>query len=211
MESYANLYKDQWLQTEPSGTSMGALTNYTQDLFFSMERLSSNAYTVKRLNPASDKLPFIVDDSIVQKLSGQTLSALFKAGRLFVGDHSTQLPFASDMIPGRSQAYTVGYFYIHPTKNQFLPLAIKTYTGANLTYTPLDQPQDWLLAKIMYNNNDFFHGQVYHLAGTHDVAEIVYLAALRTLSPAHPVAAYLKRSKFLHLSTLFWCCFERTN
>ncbi|KAL2873152.1 hypothetical protein SGCOL_011711 [Colletotrichum sp. CLE4] len=39
----------------------------------------------------------------------------------------------------------------------------------------------------MFNVNDFFHGQVYHLLNSHDVAEIVYLAALRTLSSRHPV------------------------
>jgi len=196
LEDYTDLYTDLWTLTEPNGTSVGALTNYTQDLFFSMERLSANPFSIRRLNPQIDNIPYIVEDAIVRNLTGKTLNCLFEEGRLFVADHSNIKPFGSETIEGRYTAFCTALFYICPTKNQLLPLAIKTNTGADLIYTPLDAPNDWLLAKILFNSNDLFHGQMYHLVGTHAVAEIVYLAALRTLSTSHPVFAYLQRGKF---------------
>jgi hypothetical protein len=39
---------------------------------------------------------------------------------------------------------------------------------------------------MMFNENDLFHAQMYHLVASHDVDEIVHEAALRTLSDNHP-------------------------
>lgn len=62
-----------------------------------------------------------------------------------------------------------------------------------------DTADDWLLAKMMFNANDFYQGQFGHLAATHYAAEIVYEAAIRTLSDDHPVFAILRRRKnFCH-------------
>lgn len=162
-----------------------------------MERLSANPYSIRRLDPQLDNVPYTVEDEIVRNLTGEALDSLFKNGRLFVADHSDIKSFGSEKIEGRYTAFCTALFYICPIRNQLLPLAIKTNTGADLVYTPLDAPNDWLLAKILFNSNDLFHGQMYHLAGTHAVAEIVYLAALRTLGTSHPVFAYLERGKVL--------------
>jgi hypothetical protein len=97
---------------------------------------------------------------------------------------------------GKFGAFCTGLFYIHPTSKNFLPLAIKTNVGSNLVYTPADTPTDWLLAKMMFNVNDFFHAQMFHLTATHDVAEAVHQAALRTLSEEHPVMVLLERFMF---------------
>ena len=95
--------------------------------------------------------------------------------------------------PKRYGAACSAYFFIHPKSKDFLPLAIKTNTGADLTYTPLDEPNDWLLAKMMFNVNDMFHAQMLHLVITHDVSEGVHQAALHTLSEDHPVMVVLDR------------------
>lgn len=156
-----------------------------------MERLTSNPYVVERL-PISQQLPFVVNDSLVIKISGLSLSNLHTQGRLFYADHSyqsnsTRYPVGSGKYTSACQAY----FYISPSTGDFLPLAIKPEPGSNIVYTPLDSANDWLLAKILFNTNDLFHGQVYHLAASHDVAEIVYEAALRTMSIKHPVRGFL--------------------
>ncbi|THC96181.1 hypothetical protein EYZ11_004344 [Aspergillus tanneri] len=65
--------------------------------------------------------------------------------------------------------------------------------GRDLTYTPLDDENDWLFAKVAFSMNDLFHSQLYHLAATHDVAEPVHQAALRTMSSRHPVRGFLDR------------------
>ncbi len=72
-------------------------------------------------------------------------------------------------------------------------MAIKTNAGSDLIYTRLDTPTDWLLAKMIFNVNDFFHSQMFHLVVTHDVSEAVHQAALHTLSESHPVMIILER------------------
>lgn len=151
LDAYVKLYDGQWTSTLPTGPVPGVLTNYTQDLLFSMERLSVSPSAVRRLSPTADALAFLVDDAVVQQVSGATtLKALLDAGRLFYVDHSDQATLA------RTSAYVPAcdaYFFLHEKSGQFLPLAIRTGIGANLIYTPADHANDWLLAKIMFNTN----------------------------------------------------------
>jgi arachidonate 15-lipoxygenase (second type) / 8-lipoxygenase (S-type) len=179
----------------PEGLDPGMLSNYTKDLLFSMERLSVNPYSVRRLHPTQDSLPFVVDNGAVKYVTGVALESLHASGSLFYADHRSQARLQKTI---RYAAACDAYFYIHPTTSDFLPLAIRPNGGSNLTYTPLDTPNDWLLAKMMFNLNDFWYGQMYHFVATHEVVEIVYEAAIRTLSDNHPVLAILNRSKFLH-------------
>ena len=156
-----------------------------------MERLSNNPFPIRRLHP-NDTLPFVVDDEMVRKLANQSLKQLHAAGRLFLVDHSYQANYSQ--AEGRFTAACTAYFFIDPVSGNLLPLAIKTNVGSDLIYTPLDADEDWLLAKIMFNVNDLFHGQILHLANSHAVAEIVHEAALRTMSARHPVRAYMDNS-----------------
>nr|P0CT92.1 RecName: Full=Manganese lipoxygenase; Short=MnLOX; AltName: Full=Linoleate 9S-lipoxygenase; Short=Linoleate 9S-LOX; AltName: Full=Manganese 9S-lipoxygenase; Short=9S-MnLOX; Flags: Precursor [Nakataea oryzae]BBC44107.1 lipoxygenase [Nakataea oryzae] len=190
LDDFALLYDGHWKASVPEGIEKGMLSNYTSDLLFSMERLSNNPYSLKRLHPTKDKLPFSVEDKVVKQLTATTLAALHKAGRLFFVDHSDQKKYTPQA--GRYAAACQGLFYVDARSNQFLPLAIKTNVGADLTYTPLDDKNDWLLAKIMFNNNDLFYSQMYHVL-FHTVPEIVHMAAIRTLSESHPVLAVLNR------------------
>lgn len=190
MEDYTLLYDNEYLNTLPEGPAAGMLTNYTQDLLFSMERLSLSPYAVRRLLPLVDSLAFAVDDTTARKVTGSTLRELLWAGRLFYVDHSSQGELS------RTSAYAAAcdaYFFIDQASGDFLPLAIRTGVGANLVYTPRDSPGDWLLAKIMYNTNDIWFTQFNHLAATHQVVQIVWIAAIRSLSVEHPVHALLER------------------
>lgn len=200
------LYNDEWTSTLPKGPVPGILSNYSQDLLFSMERLSNSPYAVRRLNPSVDTLAFDVEASIVEQVSGSSsLQALLEAGRLFYIDHSAQGKLARVTTTTTTAAsggvrYAPAcdaYFYISETSGEFLPLAIRTGVGANLVYTPQDEAADWLLAKMMFNVNDSWFVNWYHLASTHEVVQIVWMAAIRTLSVEHPVYALLARRKFL--------------
>lgn len=161
------------------------------DQLFSMERLSINPYVVRRLHPSADTLPFGVEDDIAEEIAGLRLSDLHHMGALFFADHSILGKYASN--PGRYGGACSAYFFIHPKSGDFLPLAIKTNVGADLVYTPKDDENDWLLAKMAFEMNDVFHAQVWHLSHAHDVAEITYLAAIRTVSRKHPLRGYLDR------------------
>ncbi|EFX01408.1 arachidonate 8-lipoxygenase [Grosmannia clavigera kw1407] len=190
LEDYVKLYTGEWLNSLPNGTDLGILTNYTQDLLFSMQRLSSSPYQVRRLRFGSESLPFAVDDSITNAITGMSIEQLYLEGRLFYADYRDQLGLEST---GRYSAACEAYFYIDASSGKFLPLAIRTNVGSNLVYTPLDSTNDWLLAKIMFNVNDFWFSQWNHLAATHFVMQIVWAAAIRTLSREHPLFAVLNR------------------
>lgn len=188
------MYKDHWKRSIPTGPAVGALSNGSTDLQFSMERLSASPYSVRRLHPIIDDLPFPLDVDLAVKIAGLDLETLHKEGRLFFSDHAAQLLFPKTE---RYSAACSAYFFIHPESNDFLPLAIRTNTEHDLVYTPLDTPNDWLLAKIMMNSNEAVFNEVYHVAATHAVQEIVYLAALRTLHDNHPVLKLMERCKYI--------------
>jgi arachidonate 15-lipoxygenase (second type)/8-lipoxygenase (S-type) len=193
VQDYTKLYPNNFENTLPRGPDAGAETNFTQDLFFSMERLANSPYQVRRLNPSSESLAFKISDATARKISGYTLQNLFSAGRLFYADYRDQ----KDLTPTTHYgAACDAYFYIDPSSGDFLPLAIRTGVGANLIYTPEDTANDWLLAKIMLNTNDFWFAQWNHLAQSHEVVQIAYMAAIRTLSDTHPVLALLNRLMF---------------
>lgn len=197
VEDYLSLYDGEWTQILPKGPVPGVLTNYSQDLFFSMERLANSPFSVRRLGSGS--LPFDVEDSVAQTVAGASLQQLLDAGRLFYADHSdhANLPPSS----GKYGAACDAYFFIDEVSGDFLPLAIRTGVGANLIYTPADSASDWLLAKIMYNVNDFLFAQVYHLAATHEVIQIAWMAAIRTLSVEHPLYGLLDRLTYQLFAT----------
>jgi hypothetical protein len=157
-----------------------------------MERLSLNPYAIRRLNP-DESVPFEVPDTLAINISGLTASQLLAEGRLFYVDHRNQSKLErKDQYSANCDAL----FYISPLNGDFLPLAIRTNFGSNLMYTPADTPEDWLLAKMMFNENDFFMAQWDHFARSHFVIEAVKLAALRTLSDNHPLSGLMKRCEF---------------
>ncbi|KAL6156070.1 hypothetical protein ACJBU6_04067 [Exserohilum turcicum] len=155
IHDYAKLYKGQWKQSAPEGPYPGILTNYTDDLLFSMTQLSENPYRVFRI-PKNAQLPF--DVSNARAIAGQTLASLQGAGRLFLTDFLDQASLRK--TTGRYGAACQAYFFIHLVSGDFLPLAIKpNVEGSDLVYTPQDLPSDWLLAKMMFNSNSFWHAQ----------------------------------------------------
>ena len=193
LDDYTLLYDDEWLKTLPAGPIPGILTNYTQDLLFSMERLSLSPYQIRRLN-SSDPLNFQVDDATATNITGMTQQQLLTSGRLFYADYRDQAKLEAT-TKARYSAAVDAYFYIDQTSGDFLPLAIRTNKGNSVIYTPADSANDWLLAKIMYNTCDIWFAQWEHLSRTHEVVQIVYMSAIRTLSDFHPVKAILDRRK----------------
>ena len=62
------------------------MTNYTDDLLFSMERLSQNPFPLQLVKP-TDPLPFAVADDVTFKITGvSTLEKLQANSTLFVVD-----------------------------------------------------------------------------------------------------------------------------
>ncbi|WPG97231.1 Hypothetical protein R9X50_00000300 [Acrodontium crateriforme] len=188
------LYDGQLQHSNPRGTAPGMISNATQDLLFSMERLSEHPHAVRRVSPL-EPLPFPLDDAITSKIVGHktSLESLRKSDSLFIVDHSYQAKYNVSTVVKRYPVACSAYFFIHPDTHDFLPLAIRTNVESDLTYTPLDTPNDWLLAKMFFNANDMFFAQMFHLVIAHDVTEAVHQAALHTLSENHPIMVMLER------------------
>ncbi|TRX90662.1 hypothetical protein FHL15_008437 [Xylaria flabelliformis] len=191
LEDYANLYDGQWEKAFPGGPFPGMLTNFTDDRLFSMMRLSASPYRLKRVK-TSDSLLFPVDDAAA--ITGLSLQQLQAQGRLFLEDFSEM----KELDPtDKFGAGCQGYFYIHPKSGDFLPLAIRPLVkgreNSALVYTPKDEPTDWMLAKLIMNQNDGWHTTWAHITQSHSAAEAPYLAAIRTLSDNHPVLAIINR------------------
>jgi hypothetical protein len=76
LDDYINvLYLGKWNESIPAHQAPGIFSNYTQDLLFSMERLTQNPYPVELVkNTAS--VPFEVDGKIVKDLTGTSLEDL---------------------------------------------------------------------------------------------------------------------------------------
>ena len=86
LDDYARvLCQNEWMASNPLGTAPGIMTNYTEDLLFSMERLSQNAYP-RRLVKPTDALPFQLSKNLTSKIAGVSLEALKASGSLFVVD-----------------------------------------------------------------------------------------------------------------------------
>lgn len=86
METFGSLlYEDQWEESNPRGTAPGIMSNYTQDLLFSMERLSQNPFSLVHLG-TDEELPFPVDDDVAKDISGVTLEELKTGGNLYFVD-----------------------------------------------------------------------------------------------------------------------------
>lgn len=195
LDDYVLLYSDDnWAASSaPTGIAPGVLQNYTSDLLFSMQRLSFSPYLLRRLDPEADQIPFPVADSNVTELAGVSLDILFKEGRIFYSDNRRLQHYELNGQPMYC-AYSDALFYISPASGDFLPLAIRTNANnQSLIYTPLDSADDWLLAKIMFNADDFVMEAFHHLANTHYVSEIIYEAAMKTMSDDHPIMPLLAR------------------
>lgn len=201
LDDYEAVYDGQWKSTVPGGVSDGALEGFRSDRTFAMQRLTGNAFSLRRMKKG-EELPFSLDDDDVREIAGWTKAeGLRDAGRLFIVDHRffNESVYRENLIEGRHAGASVALFFLD-AENELMPLAIATGVrdeedpdGDLLVYTKLDGEYEWLLAKIVFNSNDLWWGQIYHLIATHSIAEIAYLAAIRTLSERHPVRAYLDR------------------
>ncbi|KAF5640415.1 arachidonate 5-lipoxygenase [Fusarium sp. NRRL 52700] len=189
-EAYLKLYDGQWQESVPRGLADGVLRNAKSDLYFSMERLSVHPESLRRVKP-DERIALRVEDSIARKIATKTQRSLQKEGRLFIVDHRSLANLT--LTKGRYSGACEALFFIHPTSGEFLPLAIRPNNGSPLIYTPLDEENDWTLAKIMLNSNDVWHNQWYHLGAAHLSSDLIYMSATRSFSDMHPVWGLIRR------------------
>ncbi|KAF4335365.1 arachidonate 5-lipoxygenase [Fusarium beomiforme] len=179
-----------WQESVPGGLAEGVLRNAKSDLFFAMERLSVHPESLRRVKP-NEFVALRVDDKIARKITTKKQHSLQKEGRLFIVDHSSMANLT--LTAGRYAGACEALFFIHPISGKFLPLAIRPNNGSPLVYTPLDDDNDWTLAKILLNMNDVWHNQWYHLAAAHISSDLAWMSAARSFSDLHPVWGLIRR------------------
>lgn len=81
--------------------------------------------------------------------------------------------------------------------DSFVVLGIKLSNG--LVYTPFDNENEWMMAKIAFSSGEFLYTAGQHFIETHLLVEPVRTEMLRHLSKAHPVHALLAP----HMKNLF--------
>ncbi|RKK84851.1 Manganese lipoxygenase [Fusarium oxysporum] len=189
-EDYLKLYDGQWQNSVPDGLAEGVLRNAKSDLPFAMERLSVHPESLRRVRP-DERVSLRIEEKLARKITTKTQRSLQKEGRLFIVDHSSLANLT--LTKGRYAGACEALFFIHPTTGEFLPLAIRPNNGSPLIYTPLDEENDWNLAKILLNMNDVWHNQWYHLAAAHISSDLIYMSATRSFSDMHPVWGLVRR------------------
>ncbi|KAI1259424.1 lipoxygenase [Xylariaceae sp. FL1019] len=189
LDDYARLYDNEWQTIIPGELLVpGMKTNYTDDRLFSMARLSANPYRTRRVQH-KEKLLFPVDNAA--SITGLSLEHLRDQGRLFSVDYSdmADLPRSSNY-----GAICQAFFYICPKTGDFLPLAVNAmYSNSSLIYTPEDSPDDWMLGKLLFNQNDNWYITYAHISFSHSASDFAYLTAIRSLSESHPLMALIER------------------
>ncbi|CAO1626282.1 unnamed protein product [Parajaminaea phylloscopi] len=217
-DAFAALYTDgDFGDFNDGGPSPGILANGGTDECFGFERLSSQPFSLRRLDAKHDAVPFEVPDDVVMDLSSTFVNThdLLRAGRLFYIDYRflTHLKLA----PHRFTAATDALFFMDERReDDLMPLAIRTHRipsaneddavretvaairsllpigDGSLIYHPRDSSAAWSLAKLIFAQNDLWVAQTYHLTCTHHVLDALSLHAMRCFSRHHPVFALLK-------------------
>ena len=149
---------------------------------------------------------FLVNNSTVSDslTRGLTLEEEMEQGNIYIinlavlKDISTgHFPFGSSSAKGRKLELAVPICLLYNGSDDKLrPIAIQLGQEPGPKFpiwTPKDEENDWLLAKIWFRNADYqIHQMRCHLAFTHLLVEPIAVATFRCLPAAHPVHKVLK-------------------
>uniref|UniRef100_A0A8C5HXE4 Hydroperoxide isomerase ALOXE3-like n=1 Tax=Gouania willdenowi TaxID=441366 RepID=A0A8C5HXE4_GOUWI len=167
--------------------------HWKDDDFFGYQFLNgTNPCAIKKCS----KLPpnFPVTDEMVKPIlgTGCSLDEEIEKGNIFICDYKIM-----DKIPTRmcgeeplQMPASMCLFYMNP-KNKLMPIAIQLNqqpSEQNPIFLPSDSETDWLLAKLFVKSAHALEFElVVHLMGTHFLAEVFTVAALRNFHPIHPL------------------------
>uniref|UniRef100_A0A672HFP4 Uncharacterized protein n=1 Tax=Salarias fasciatus TaxID=181472 RepID=A0A672HFP4_SALFA len=166
--------------------------HWDEDDFFGYQFLNGmNPNVIQKCDELPKNFP-VKDDMVKSSLpEGSSLEEQIKEGNIFLCDQKIL-----DGIPGRNYSgeclkmtAALCLFYMNSEK-KLKPIAIQLYQEAseeNPIFLPGDKT-DWQLAKMFVKNGDTIqHEAIYHLLGTHFLAESFAVATLRNFPAIHPL------------------------
>uniref|UniRef100_H3GN17 Lipoxygenase domain-containing protein n=1 Tax=Phytophthora ramorum TaxID=164328 RepID=H3GN17_PHYRM len=133
-----------------------------------------------------------VPSFLLQDVCGEpALASALKNHKLYVADFSDYGDLVDKAVKDTKYIPNViGFFCNNVEKHQLLPLAI-TLIDSELTYTKMDSPGEWQLAKMALHATEVNFQQMRHFAETHLISVPVQVEMIRSLSTEHPVYALL--------------------
>lgn len=169
--------------TDQSDENFGALRVSRSG--FSMELLLS---TDRRLQQVDLNLTTFQ----ARTVCGASIPGLFADNSLFVNDFSDVAKYNDLDKPEKFVANVQGFFCVDRRDERFMPLAIR-FVDQNLVYTPFDRPNEWMLAKMVFNTAEIHMQQIRHFAEVHLAFEPLRVEMMRALAADHPVYKFLDR------------------
>lgn len=161
---------------------------WKEDWWFGAQRIQGvNPLVIKLCKVIPDNFD-VTEDTVKGLLEDLTLAEALKKNKMFLCD--LVIMDKLECKDDRELAAPLALFYL-TKKNKMMPVAIqlKQKRGPdNPVYTPNDEANTWLVAKMFYNNSEAQHHQALtHLGYTHLLMEGVVICTHRNLSPSHPL------------------------
>ncbi|KAK7069173.1 Arachidonate 5-lipoxygenase [Halocaridina rubra] len=161
---------------------------WKEDWWFGAQRIQGvNPLVIKLCKEIPENFD-VTEETVSGLLEDMTLSEALEKNKLFLCD--LEILEGLECNDNRELASPLALFYLTKA-NKLMPVAIqlKQKKGDdNPVYTPKDEPNTWLLAKMFYNNAEAQHHQALtHLGYTHLLMEGVVICTHRNLSPSHPL------------------------
>ncbi|MFZ5478732.1 MAG: lipoxygenase family protein [Myxococcota bacterium] len=182
IEDYRRLFR-----VVPEPTTARA---WNDDVAFARQRVAG--VNPMHLRARDEAPPAEMADAVGKVLAHHhtTLAHVMDRGRLFETDYAVLAdPRIQKWTNGRHLATPRCLFFVGDD-DVLRPIAIGN--PGSPTYTPLDDPWAWQLAKWHAQCADAtIHEGVYHLLETHLVTEVIAVCAARNLHPDHPLTSLL--------------------
>jgi Lipoxygenase len=119
-------------------------------------------------------------------------------GQLYIADYAilADIPTVRRDTDTRYLAAPLALFVVRDPGGDLIPIAIQLGQDPgpdNPVWTPRDNPEDWIMAKLWVRCADFqIHYAISHLLKTHLIVEPFAVAMMRQLSSSHPIFKLLK-------------------
>lgn len=165
------------------------MSTWRSDRDFARQRMNGiNPFLITSIGAIPENFP-VTDDDVGGVLpEGVTIARLLDERRLFLCDWKDIA--GAPIVFGRFQVAPMALFWIDQ-RSTLMPLAIQlgqSPAEAPIIFTPADDAWLWLTARSYVANADgSYHEIIAHLTRTHLVMERFWVAACRTMSPAHPI------------------------